>query len=682
MFARHRSRRLVVTLALVLTLVPVLAVVPVLPVAAAPLVTQSLAQGKTAQDLVTSLVGAGVTFSNVVYKGDNKAAGTVAGGTGVIGFEGGILLSSGNIADVVGPNNSTSKGTGLGTPGDANLNTLAAQGRQTLDAAILEFDFVPTANKIYFQYVFGSEEYNNYVDTSYNDVFGFFVNGTNCALVNGQPVSINTINRGKSGTDTSRPNANSFINNDKQDGTAPLNTQLDGLTVVLTCEANVTAGSTSHMKLAIGDTQDGSFDSAVFLKTASFSVTPPSASPSPNGPVCLTPGTLDFGNQIVGSNAPSQLAVLNNCGTQPLNPTLGSLGGTNAADFAIVSSCAGTTVAVGSSCGVRVTFTPAAAGPRSAFVTLNYSGGSVQLQLTGVGELPHPPFNLTVLTVGQCTVEVKANNQVDPAPYVYDVITPVTLTPTPAAGWTFVYWKSERGFMGWAEPWTFDMNKDHTVTAYCVPTPSFSDYKPSGATKQDPIIRLAALEVIRGYQADTCQDRGLTPPCFGPNDQVLRAQMAALISRGMGRDRAQTWDQEDHGNTFPDKGFVDDNLWRNVGTLYYYNVARGFQDGSYQPTGFVLYAQTISFITRAMVLNGYWLQKDDDTTVYPNVPGNSGHRTDIVTFVTQTNAPVPGTGAKTENWSIWNQNATRLWFSQAEWQALNSYFSVGSRFKP
>src|SRR3954452_1474151 len=153
----------VLVLGFILALVAVLGALQASPVAAAPLVTQSLAQGKTAQDLVNSLVGAGVTASNVVYKGKDVAAGTVAGGTGVIGFEGGIILSTGDIANVIGPNNTSSKSTNNGTAGDTDLSKLTTGNLTTNDAAVLEFDFVPTANKIYFQYVFGSEEYNSFV---------------------------------------------------------------------------------------------------------------------------------------------------------------------------------------------------------------------------------------------------------------------------------------------------------------------------------------------------------------------------------------------------------------------------------------------------------------------------------------------------------------------------------------
>ena len=56
-------------------------------------------------------------------------------------------------------------------------------------------------------------------------------------------------------------------------------------------------------------------------------------------------------------------------------------------------------------------------------------------------------------------------------------------------------------------------------------------------------------------------------------------QMAALIVRAMG------WDALNYGNPFPARGEIDADLWRNVGTLAYYGVARGYQDGTYRPTG-------------------------------------------------------------------------------------------------
>jgi alpha-tubulin suppressor-like RCC1 family protein len=239
------------------------------------LVTQDLSQDLTAQDLASTLVGPGITVSNVTYTGAPVAGGTFTGGTGIIGFESGIILSSGAVAGVVGPNNTTAFTLGNGTAGDTDLAALS--GSSTYDAAVLEFDFVPaaatatpgaqaaglTTSNITFNYVFGSEEYNEFVG-SFNDVFAFYINGVNCATVGADPVSINTINN------TSHPEL--YINNDLP--TPSLNTQLDGLTVVLTCQAVVTPGVTNHMKLAIADATDNVVDSDVFLQAGSFVIAP------------------------------------------------------------------------------------------------------------------------------------------------------------------------------------------------------------------------------------------------------------------------------------------------------------------------------------------------------------------------------------------------------------------------
>src|SRR4029079_8531064 len=81
----------------------------------------------------------------------------------------------------------------------------ALSGYQTFDAAVLEFDFVPTANQVVFEYTFASDEYPEWVNTPFNDVFAFYVNGTNHAVVlqiAGEraapfvPVAVNNINNG------------------------------------------------------------------------------------------------------------------------------------------------------------------------------------------------------------------------------------------------------------------------------------------------------------------------------------------------------------------------------------------------------------------------------------------------------------------------------------------------------
>jgi hypothetical protein len=255
-----KSRKFVLLLAMVATA----------GLSSAQLVTSNLT-AVTASDVAATLVGPGVSINNIAYMGSDISAGLFWGGSGIIGFEQGIILSSGNVGLVPGPNISTGAGAVLNTVGDADLNLLS--GQTTYDATILEFDFVPNGDHIYFRYVFSSEEYNEYVYSSFNDVFAFFVNGTNCAVVGDPPVpvSVNTINNGYLNNGVNASNSALFINND----TGLLNTEMDGLTVVLTCDSPVVPNATNHMKLAIADASDRILDSNVFIEFESFTTVDP-----------------------------------------------------------------------------------------------------------------------------------------------------------------------------------------------------------------------------------------------------------------------------------------------------------------------------------------------------------------------------------------------------------------------
>ncbi|HVM60225.1 MAG TPA: choice-of-anchor L domain-containing protein [Verrucomicrobiae bacterium] len=235
----------------------------------AALRTQDLGQGITPTDMINTLLGGGVSVLNVQYTGAPNASGLFAGGNGIIGFDTGILLTSGSASNVIGPNNSTGATTDNGFPGDADLNKLTG-GLSTFDAAVLDFDFVPSSNTVQFSYVFGSEEYNEYVGSPFNDVFAFYVNGVNYALIPGTslPVAITNVNNGYSTGVSGGPCENCQYYIDNVDG--HLNTQLDGLTKVLTLTAPVVPNQLNHMKIAIADTSDALLDSAVFLQAGSL----------------------------------------------------------------------------------------------------------------------------------------------------------------------------------------------------------------------------------------------------------------------------------------------------------------------------------------------------------------------------------------------------------------------------
>ena len=245
--------------------------------------------------LVQALLGSGVVFSNVTYLGTTGSAGTFTGGNGIIGFDSGIILSTGLAASVVGPNDSNICSTNNGTVGDADLTALAG-GVETYDATILSFDFIPTYNTISFQYVFSSEEYNEFVDSDYNDVFGFFLNGTNVALIPGTICRV--INRR-----SPLVNSSYFIDNIGEEGggclltvpSANLNTSMNGLTTVLTVNAAVLPGVTNHIKLAIADVSR-QLDLNVFHPRQQFchaAHSPPTPSITPTGTLTETPTVTD-----------------------------------------------------------------------------------------------------------------------------------------------------------------------------------------------------------------------------------------------------------------------------------------------------------------------------------------------------------------------------------------------------
>jgi hypothetical protein len=231
---------------------------------------------QTALQLATTLVATsgtlGVTVSNASITCDSNANGTFTGVSN-LGFNNGIVLGNGSVsstASVPGINGlpSSFASSMLSTPGDAALNALV--NFPTYDACVLEFDFQPVGTFVEFQYVFGSEEYPEFNCSSFNDVFAFFISGpgfatpTNMAQIptTTLPVCTNNINDGTGGNCSNYTNL--YVNNTDTTIT------MDGFTVPLIAQANVTSGQTYHLKMAIADVADGVYNSYVVLKANSL----------------------------------------------------------------------------------------------------------------------------------------------------------------------------------------------------------------------------------------------------------------------------------------------------------------------------------------------------------------------------------------------------------------------------
>lgn len=230
------------------------------------------------------LLGNGVTVSNVTYNGSPVAIAQFTAANTTLGINSGIVMTTGttlpNGDGPQGPNDASGAGVD-NNMGGFNLLSQAIQGTQTYNAAILEFDFIPYADTIRFKYVFGSDEYPEFAppnNTTYNDVFGFFISGPGITgfqniakLPNGAVVSINNVN--------TITNPFYFVNNG--DGnTAPYNQspqyiQYDGFTKVLEAVSQVQCGQTYHLILAIADVGDGQWDSGIFLEANSLSTITP-----------------------------------------------------------------------------------------------------------------------------------------------------------------------------------------------------------------------------------------------------------------------------------------------------------------------------------------------------------------------------------------------------------------------
>ena len=108
----------------------------------------------------------------------------------------------------------------------------------------------------------------------------------------------------------------------------------------------------------------------------------------------LTSAPLGFGDQTVGTAHPAMALTIANTGNAPLLVRGLKLAGANPGDFAVsADSCNGATVAVGASCQVSVSFTPAAAGARSATVAFraNTTTGMHAMALGGTGVVPATP---------------------------------------------------------------------------------------------------------------------------------------------------------------------------------------------------------------------------------------------------------------------------------------------------
>ena len=220
-----------------------------------------------------------ITWSTGTDFGDVNGIAYFSVDGGGFPFEEGILMTNGDASLADGPNINAMSTGGFAWPGDPDLDTLVEPGGgnvQSNNATIIEFDFVPLAQEISFDFLMASEEYNGATggtfECTFSDAFAFFLTDedgitTNLAVLPGttEPILVTNIHPDNAGCPA--------INEEYFGGYTPQNLppfSFDGRTVVFTAQSDVNVGETYHIKLVIGDDADTALDSEVFLEAGSF----------------------------------------------------------------------------------------------------------------------------------------------------------------------------------------------------------------------------------------------------------------------------------------------------------------------------------------------------------------------------------------------------------------------------
>ena len=293
----------------------------------------------SASDLAARLDGPGVTITNPSIPSVNGSDSPQQYGlfsNGILGaslaIDEGIVLTTGTVADALGPNNDDNASLGGGTPyldsDIAGIDTLAQY-----NAAILTFDVTLDSYATGFEidYQFGSEEYPDYVGSRFNDVFAFFLSGPGVSGTEniaqaplGGNVRINNINIGTvgcsdDGTSQDLSQSAFYQNNGHvtslpgtcQTGTAlpgpfPVTTEFNGLTTKLSARrSGLNAGATYQVKFALADVADQRWDSGVFIEliSATYDVDHADAPASYGAPTHSISNPLTLGTGVTGETS-------------------------------------------------------------------------------------------------------------------------------------------------------------------------------------------------------------------------------------------------------------------------------------------------------------------------------------------------------------------------------------------
>jgi hypothetical protein len=135
--------------------------------------------------VITAGGGGGLTVVGATLSGQTSdeaaSTGTYTNASGTYGIGPGVIMSTGNAADYGdGPNSATNTTTSYG-----NAATVAQQallfgidGKDVhYDVSQLDIEFTTDTGDVFFNVLFGSEEFEEFIGSPFIDAFGLFVNG-------------------------------------------------------------------------------------------------------------------------------------------------------------------------------------------------------------------------------------------------------------------------------------------------------------------------------------------------------------------------------------------------------------------------------------------------------------------------------------------------------------------------
>ena len=259
---------------------------------AAPAMAFSVGATNNTETLKNNLLGSdtgGLSNFSVSITGNAAAFGTFTNDP--FGLRSGVVLSTGKVADLPGQNrkdNVMTNGSDLNT----DFGTKGEQG--DLTQLNLSFFADSTVQKLFFEYVFASEEFPEFGDSKFNDDFELLLNGTNLAkLSDGKTVTINNLVPNPHYRSTDHPD---YIDNSSLRGHAANIVKLDGFTKVLGFEGLLNQNQTNVLSIRIKDVGDGNLDSAVFIKGGSVGTVQAEPVPEP-----MTVGGLMAGGAMLAA---------------------------------------------------------------------------------------------------------------------------------------------------------------------------------------------------------------------------------------------------------------------------------------------------------------------------------------------------------------------------------------------